>query len=48
MRLAHRQAQPQFIARREDQMDVVRHQAAGPDLDAAPLHLLAQEVTVER
>lgn len=41
-RLADGEAEPRFIARREDQMDVVGHEAIGPDLHAASTGLLGQ------
>ena len=46
MRLAHGQAKSGIVSWREDQVDVIGHQAIGPDLNAAPADLFGEQVTI--
>ncbi len=47
MRLADRPGESHLIRRRQDQVDVVRHQAIGPALDAISLQLHGQQVEID-
>ncbi|GAA0005276.1 hypothetical protein [Bradyrhizobium diazoefficiens] len=47
MRLAHGELQAALVGRREDQVDVVGHQAIGPDLHATPPDLFSEKVAID-
>lgn len=48
MQIAERPAQPILVRRHDDRVNVVGHQAIGPDLGACPLGRLGQQVQIER
>ena len=47
MRLPHRSPEPLLVPWRQDQVDVIGHEAPGPDLDARPLRLFGQQVAID-
>ena len=47
MRGPERLGQAAFGGRAEDEVNVVGHQAVGPDLDAGPARLLSEQVTID-
>ena len=47
VRLSHRQPEPGVVLRRQDQVDVVGHEAIGPDLDTPAPDLFRQKIAVD-
>jgi hypothetical protein len=47
MRFADGEPDPDCVARGQDQVDVVRHQAVGPDLHVPSPGLFGQEIAID-